>query len=85
MVSFRVSVVSMLCNICMKLLAEVIRSFRLRYPQYADDIQLYLNYCQISRWKCLEEVMGVMRANKLKFNPNKVEFLLMRSIFLCRK
>uniref|UniRef100_A0A8D2IPS6 Reverse transcriptase domain-containing protein n=1 Tax=Varanus komodoensis TaxID=61221 RepID=A0A8D2IPS6_VARKO len=72
----------LLFNIYMKLLGEVIRRCGLRNHQYADDTQLYLSFSTnpgeavavLSR--CLAEVMGWMRANKLKLNPDKTEVLL---------
>ncbi|KAF7252767.1 putative RNA-directed DNA polymerase from transposon BS [Varanus komodoensis] len=72
----------MLLNIYMKLLGKVIRRCGLRNHQYADDTQLYLSFSTnpgeavavLNR--CLAEVMGWMRANKLKLNPDKTEVLL---------
>ncbi|KAF7251687.1 putative RNA-directed DNA polymerase from transposon BS [Varanus komodoensis] len=72
----------LLFNIYMKLLGEVIRRCGLRNHQYADDTQLYLSFSTnpgeavavLNR--CLAEVMGWMRANKLKLNPDKTEVLL---------
>ncbi|KAF7234923.1 hypothetical protein EYD10_18203, partial [Varanus komodoensis] len=72
----------LLFNIYMKLLGEVIRRCGLRNHQYADDTQLYLSFSTnpgeavavLNR--CLAEVMGWMRANKLKLNPDKMEVLL---------
>ncbi|KAF7251321.1 MAP3K7 C-terminal-like protein [Varanus komodoensis] len=54
----------------------------LRNHQYTDDTQLYLSFSTnpgetvavLNR--CLAEVMGWMRANKLKLNPDKTEVLL---------
>ncbi|KAF7246934.1 Transmembrane protease serine 12 [Varanus komodoensis] len=73
---------TLLFNIYMKLLGEVIRRCGLRNHQYADDTQLYLSFSTnpgeavavLNR--CLAEVMGWMRANKLKLNPDKTEVLL---------
>ncbi|KAF7240874.1 putative RNA-directed DNA polymerase from transposon BS [Varanus komodoensis] len=72
----------LLFNIYMKLLREVIRRCGLRNHQYADDTQLYLSFSTnpgeavaVLNW-CLAEVMGWMRANKLKLNPDKTEVLL---------
>ncbi|KAF7252571.1 RNA-directed DNA polymerase from mobile element jockey [Varanus komodoensis] len=64
---------------------EVIRRCGLRTHQYADDTQLYLSFSTnpgeavavLNR--CLAEVMGWMRANKLKLNPDKMEVLLVGS------
>ncbi|KAF7243480.1 putative RNA-directed DNA polymerase from transposon BS, partial [Varanus komodoensis] len=72
----------LLFNIYMKLLGEVIRRCGLRNHQYTDDTQLYLSFSTnpgeavaVLNW-CLAEVMGWMRANKLKLNPDKMEVLL---------
>ncbi|KAF7249253.1 putative RNA-directed DNA polymerase from transposon BS, partial [Varanus komodoensis] len=72
----------LLFNICMKPLGEVIRRCGLRNHQYADDTQLYLLFSTNPGEavavlnQCLAEVMGWMRANKLKLNPDKMEVLL---------
>ncbi|KAF7241323.1 Potassium channel subfamily T member 2 [Varanus komodoensis] len=66
----------------MKPLVEVIRRYGLRNHQYTDDTQLYLPFSTnpgeavavLNR--SLAEIMGWMRANKLKLNPDKMEFLL---------
>ncbi|KAF7247022.1 putative RNA-directed DNA polymerase from transposon BS [Varanus komodoensis] len=72
----------LLFNIFMKLLGEVLRRCGLRNHQYAVDTQLYLSFSTdpgeavavLNR--CLAEVMGWMRAIKLKLNPDKTEVLL---------
>ena len=72
----------MLLNIYMKPLGEVVQSFGLRCHQYADDTHLFLSSPPNSREavltlnQCLASVMGWMRANKLKLNPEKKEVLL---------
>uniref|UniRef100_A0A803TU59 Reverse transcriptase domain-containing protein n=1 Tax=Anolis carolinensis TaxID=28377 RepID=A0A803TU59_ANOCA len=71
----------MLFNIYMKPLGEVIRSFGVRCHLYTDDTQLYYSFPPTSKkapWildQCLATVMGWMRANKLKLNPDKTEVL----------
>ncbi|KAF7235229.1 Protein TANC1 [Varanus komodoensis] len=73
----------LLFNIYMKQLGEVIRRCGLRNHQYADDTQLYLSFSTnpgeavavLNRG--LAKVMGWMRANKLKLNPDNTEVLLL--------
>ncbi|KAF7248327.1 putative uncharacterized transposon-derived protein F52C9.6 [Varanus komodoensis] len=66
----------------MKPLGEVIRRCGLWNHQYADDTQLYLSFSTNPGLavavlnRCLAEVMGWMRANTLKLNPDKTEVLL---------
>uniref|UniRef100_A0A8D2L4R7 Reverse transcriptase domain-containing protein n=1 Tax=Varanus komodoensis TaxID=61221 RepID=A0A8D2L4R7_VARKO len=72
----------LLFNIYMEPLGEVIRRCGLRSHQYAEDTRLYLSFSTdpgeavavLNR--CLAEVMGWMRANKLELNPDKTEVLL---------
>ncbi|KAF7249722.1 RNA-directed DNA polymerase from mobile element jockey [Varanus komodoensis] len=72
----------LLFNIYLKPLGEVVRRCGLRNHQYADDTQFYLSFSTnpgeavavLNR--CLAEVMGWMRANKLKLNPDKTLVLL---------
>lgn len=73
---------SMLFNIYMKQLSGVIWSFGVRCHQYADDTLLYFSFLTsageavgVLNW-CLATIMDWMRANKLKFNPDKTELLL---------
>uniref|UniRef100_A0A803TBL9 Reverse transcriptase domain-containing protein n=1 Tax=Anolis carolinensis TaxID=28377 RepID=A0A803TBL9_ANOCA len=71
----------MLFNIYMKPLGEVIRGFGVRCHLYADDTQLHYSFPPTSKEtprildQCLATVMGWMRANKLKLNPDKTEVL----------
>ncbi|KAF7243567.1 Aldehyde oxidase 2 [Varanus komodoensis] len=71
-----------LFDIYMKPLGEVIRRFELRTHQYTDVTQLYLLFTSNPGEavdvlnQCLAEVMGWMRANKLRLKPNKMEVLL---------
>ncbi|KAF7237138.1 Protoheme IX farnesyltransferase [Varanus komodoensis] len=66
----------------MKPLGEISRRCGLWSHQYADDTQLYLSFSTdpgeavavLNR--CLAEVMGWMRTNKLKLNRDKTEVLL---------
>ncbi|KAF7249234.1 1-phosphatidylinositol 4,5-bisphosphate phosphodiesterase beta-1 [Varanus komodoensis] len=66
----------------MKPLGEVVRRCGLRNHQYTDDTQLYLSFSTNPGEavavlnQCLAKVMGWMRANKLKLNPDKMEVLL---------
>ena len=69
----------MLFNMYMKPLGAVIRSFGVRCHQYADDMQLYFSFSsssgeavEVLNW-CLAATMDRMKANKLKFNPDKTE------------
>ncbi|KAF7235274.1 hypothetical protein EYD10_17889 [Varanus komodoensis] len=70
----------------MKLIGEVIRRCGLWNHQYTDDTQLYLSFSTnpgeavVVLNRCLAEVMGWMRANKLKLYPDKVEVLLVGSL-----
>ncbi|KAF7239998.1 Pro-neuregulin-1, membrane-bound isoform [Varanus komodoensis] len=72
----------MLFNIYMKPLGEVIRSH-----QYAGDTQFYLSFTSAPGEavavlnRCLAEVIGWMRANKLSLNPDKTEVLLVGGDF----
>ena len=66
----------MLFNIYLKPLGKVVRSFGVQCHQYADDTKLYLSFPPNFREAVLVSVMGWMRANKLKVNPDKTEVLL---------
>uniref|UniRef100_A0A803TBL4 Reverse transcriptase domain-containing protein n=1 Tax=Anolis carolinensis TaxID=28377 RepID=A0A803TBL4_ANOCA len=71
----------MLFNIYMKPLGEVIRGVGVQCHLYADDTQLHYSFPPTSKEaprildQCLAAVMGWMRANKLKLNPDKTEVL----------
>ncbi|KAF7239262.1 WD repeat-containing protein 90 [Varanus komodoensis] len=72
----------LLFNVYMKPLGGVIRRCGLQNHQYADDTQPCLSFSTnpgeavavLNR--CLAEVMGWMRANELKLNPDKTEVLV---------
>uniref|UniRef100_A0A803T7Y4 Reverse transcriptase domain-containing protein n=1 Tax=Anolis carolinensis TaxID=28377 RepID=A0A803T7Y4_ANOCA len=72
----------MLFNIYMKALSEVIQCFGVGCHIYADDTQLYCSFPTNSKEtpcildQCLATVLDWMRANKLQFNPDKKEVLL---------
>lgn len=67
----------------MFLLCEVIREYGCL--QYADDTHLYLSIPSSpvevvdTLNQFLEEVMGWIQANMLKFNPDRLEVLLVES------
>lgn len=73
------------CTICIKVLREFDRRFRLRRHQYADKTQLYLTShsdpkgtVEILNW-CPEEVTEWMRASKLQLTHDKMDVLLVGS------
>lgn len=72
----------LLFNIYVKLLGEVVRRSGLCRHLYADDTQLYLKLPSDPRegverlGRGLKEVMGWMRAYKLRLKPKKMEVLL---------
>ena len=77
----------MLFNICMKPLGEIIRRHGAGCYQYADDTQIYFSMPLTTAAakdsvsplnECLEVVMGWMRKNKLKLNPEKMELLTVK-------
>uniref|UniRef100_A0A8C6VDI7 Calponin-homology (CH) domain-containing protein n=1 Tax=Naja naja TaxID=35670 RepID=A0A8C6VDI7_NAJNA len=71
----------LLFNIYMKLLGEIIRGFRVRYHQYADDTQLFiptpdhLSDAPSMMSCCLEVVRIWMGRNRLQLSPDKTEWL----------
>uniref|UniRef100_A0A803TAT9 Reverse transcriptase domain-containing protein n=1 Tax=Anolis carolinensis TaxID=28377 RepID=A0A803TAT9_ANOCA len=75
-------VFSILFNIYMKPLGEIIRSFGVRCHLYADDVQLCHSFPPVTKEsvqvlnQCLAAVLDWMRANKFKLNPDKTEVLL---------
>ena len=71
----------MLFNIYVRPLGEVIRGLGFLCHQYVDDTQLYLSFhpspvdAVPSLECCLDAVLGWMRDNRLRMNPDKTENL----------
>ncbi len=74
-------------NIYMAPLGELIRKYGLQYHIYADDTQLYIdfnpldiddcNQVKLNMEKCIRIIKDFLLEHRMKLNVNKTEFLIM--------